>query len=122
MLPEDVAQFLRTSIPSVWTLETLLLMQRAAARVWNAQDLIRELKSSALVVAQALAALGATGLVLEEAPGEYRYQPARAELAELVERVAAAYAEFPFAVTQAILAAPSDKIRTFADAFRIKKD
>jgi hypothetical protein len=122
VLPDDVTQFLQTSVPSVWTLEMLLLMRRAAARVWGADELNRELRGSALVVAQACAALAAAGLAVEEAPGRFRYQPARPELAEIVDRLAALYAEFPFAVTQAIIAAPRSNIRTFADAFRLKKD
>ncbi|HUK57806.1 MAG TPA: hypothetical protein VLV50_01150 [Stellaceae bacterium] len=122
MIPDDVKAFLQTSLPSVWTLELLLLMRRTPARVWSADELIRELRASALVVARACAALAAAGLAVEDEPGKFRYQPARPELAQMVERLAAVYVEFPFAVTQAILAAPSDKVRTFADAFRLKKD
>ncbi|MGH7088899.1 MAG: hypothetical protein ACREFQ_08360, partial [Stellaceae bacterium] len=59
---------------------------------------------------------------LEEDRGTYRYQPARAELGATAERLAACYLETRYAVTQAILAAPNNQIRTFADAFRIKKD
>lgn len=109
-------------MPSVWALEMLLLIRRAPARVWSMDELNRELRGSALVVAQACAALAAAGLAIEEEPGKFRYQPARPELAQTVDRLAALYAEFPFAVTQAILAAPSSKIRSFADAFRLKKD
>jgi hypothetical protein len=36
-----------------------------------------------------------------------------------VERV---YAERPSAVVKAILSAPNDKIQSFADAFRLRKD
>jgi hypothetical protein len=122
VLPDDVKAFLQTSIPSVWTLEMLLLMRRAPARVWSADELNRELRGSALVVARACAALVAAGLAIEEAPGMFGYRPARPELAQMVDRLAHVYAEFPYAVTQAILAAPSDKVRTFADAFRLKKD
>ena len=120
MLPDDVKNFLQTSVPSVWTLEMLLLLRRAPDRMWSAEELIRELRASALVVAQACAALSLAGLAVEESSGRYRFQPARPELARMVDRLAALYAEFPYAVTQAILAAPSTKIRTFADAFRFR--
>jgi hypothetical protein len=122
VIPEDVLQFIQTSIPSVWTLELLLLMRRFAARAWSAQTLNSELRSSMLIITSGLAALIAAGLVLEQAEGSYCYRPARPELGDLVDRLASAYAEYPFAVTQAILAAPNDKIRNFANAFRIKKD
>jgi hypothetical protein len=124
VIPDDVLHFIQASIQSVWTLELLLLMRRALDRAWTAPALIAELRSSTLVVANGLAALLAAGLIIEETEGCFVYRPARAELGEVVDRLAAAYADFPFAVTQAILSAPNDKIRTFADAFRIrtKKD
>ncbi len=97
-------------------------MRRSPDRTWTAEAINGELRSSSLIVANGLAALIAAGLVIEEAEAKYRYRPARPELGVLVDRLATAYAEFPFAVTQAILGAPNDKIRIFADAFRIKKD
>jgi len=122
VIPEDVLQFIHSTIASVWTLELLLLLFRNPSSSWSAESLNRELRASALVVADGLAALTAAGLVVEESPGLYRFQPARPEIGALLHRLAEVYAEFPFAVTQAILAAPNRKIRTFADAFRIKKD
>lgn len=103
-------------------LEVLLLMRRQPDRAWDARALTGELRSSPLVTSSSLAALIAAGLVIEESAGTYRYRPARNELRDIVDRLAAAYAEYPFAVTQAVLHAPNDKVRLFADAFRIKKD
>lgn len=97
-------------------------MHREPERTWAAADLIRELRGSVLVVSNATAALTAAGLVLEETSGSFRCNPVRPELGAAVDRLAASYRETPFAVTQAILAAPSDHIRSFADAFRLKKD
>lgn len=122
MLEQDVRDLIGTSISSVWTLEVLLLMHREPERAWNAADLIRELRGSALIVANALRALTAAGLVLEVELGSYRYNPVRPELTETVNRLAVAYGETRFAVVGAILAAPNNQIRTFAEAFRLKKD
>lgn len=121
-LSEDVGSLIASAIPSVWTLEVLLLMHAAPQHAWSANELIRELRGSALVVANAIAALTAAGLVLEEAPGSFRYNPARPELGATVDRLAESYRATRFAVIQAILASPSDRIRSFADAFRLKKD
>ena len=122
VISDELLQFIRTSVSSVWTLELLLLMRRSPDRAWTTDALNGELRSSSLIVANGLAALTAAGLVIEDANATYCYRPARPELGVLADQLAAAYAEFPFAVTQAILAAPNDKIRIFADAFRIKKD
>lgn len=120
MLSEDVLRFIRTTIRSVWALELLLLLRRDPARAWTVKALIRELRGSAGIVAGAMTELEAAGLVAA-ADGAFRYQPASPELDALVAATAAAYTEYPVAVTQAIFTAPSDKIRLFADAFRIKK-
>ena len=62
------------------------------------------------------------GLVSKSSDEAYRFWPVSPELDQLVNDVAAAYASSPVAVTKAILSAPSTSVRTFADAFRIKKD
>jgi hypothetical protein len=122
VISDDVLHFLQSFLPSVWTLEVLLLMRRAPAQGWTAQRINAELRASTLIVSNALAALIAAGLVVEDADALFCYRPVRAELGTLVDRLAMAYTETPFAVTQAILASPNEKIRTFADAFRVKKD
>jgi hypothetical protein len=122
MIPEDVQQFIQTAIPSIWTLELLLLMRRHPTPTWTAEALNRELRASSLVVAAGLTTLIAAGLVVEEQPGLYGYNPARPNLAEMIDRLAAAAADFPFAVNQLILASPDKKLRTFANAFQIRKD
>jgi hypothetical protein len=120
VLSEDVLRFIRTTIRSVWALELLLLLRRDPARAWNVEALIRELRGSAGIVAGAMTELEAAGLVAA-ADDAFRYRPASPELDALVAATAAAYAEYPVAVTHAIFTAPSDKIRLFADAFRIKQ-
>ena len=120
MLPDDVLQFVRAAIRSVWVLELLLQLHRDPGRAWGVDELIRELRASTGIVAGGLAELVSARLV-EENGGLYRYKPLPA-LAGLVERLAAAYSTYPVAVTQAILSAPSDRIQSFADAFRIKKE
>jgi hypothetical protein len=109
-------------LKSVWALELLLLLRRERCRCWSADDLNRELRASPGLVAEILGTLTSAGLVGEEAENRYRYQPATAELERLAEELEAAYAARPLAVVHAILAAPNEKIRTFADAFRFKRD
>lgn len=121
MVREDVLRFLRTTVGSVWALELLLLMRREAVRDWTVDGLTRELRSSDGIIRTELARLGAAGLVVA-ADGVYRYHPANAALGALVEQVAANYATFPIAVTQAVLEAPNRKIQLFADAFRVKRE
>jgi hypothetical protein len=122
MLPVGVDRFLRGTVRSIWQLELLLLLHRQRARLWTADELVRDLRASMLIVGDALDTLQKAGLVSRNANDQYQYWPITPELDHLIDEVAAAYAGSPVAVTEAILSAPSSSVRTFADAFKIKKD
>ena len=75
MISEDaVLSFAAALFKSVWALELLLMLRRGAARAWGADELIRELRSSQVVIAEALNNLVVAGLVVEEEGGRFRYQ------------------------------------------------
>ncbi len=118
----DLLLFIQSSIRSVWSLELLLHLRRHSSRTWRPDELVRELRASDFVVSEALAALQAPGLVTPEQGGTYRYLPASADLDRLVGLLERQYRERPQSVTKAIFSAPSDKLQTFADAFRLKRD
>lgn len=122
MLPPNVDRFLRDAVRSVWDLELLLLFRRQRPRLWTADELVRDLRASILIVGDSLDALQKAGLVSKNANEQYQYWPISPELDQLVDEVATAYSSSPVAVTEAILSAPSSSIRIFADAFKIKKD
>lgn len=120
MLSDDVLDFLRNAIGSIWALEQLLLMHQDATRSWSVEDLTRELRSNTAIVTSILLQFATVRLV-REIDSRYVYGPSSNELNQLVARVADSYARFPFAVKQAILTTPNRQIQLFADAFRIKK-
>ena len=119
MTEEDVYTFIRDSIGSVWALELLILIQRHNERLWHAEELVRELRSSETIVAEALARLSAAGLVVQTGDS-YLYRPATAHLKHMVEELQKTYAAKPVTVIKAIMAAPNDKLRIFSDAFKLK--
>ncbi|MGH6771466.1 MAG: hypothetical protein ACRECO_20895 [Xanthobacteraceae bacterium] len=120
MPEEDLVAFVATSISSVWALELLLLLRRDPAKYWEAESLIRELRSSPVVIDEGLKRLQGAGLVMQDDRGTYRYQAASPRLDQLVSELQAAYATRPMTVIEAIVAAPSDKLRAFSDAFKLK--
>jgi hypothetical protein len=122
LIAGDVLQFIQSSFKSIWSLELLLFLQRSADRAWSTAELVRELRGSEYVVRQSLTSLLAAGLVSVEANETFRYLPASPDLDRLAIETARAYRERPGAVRQAILSAPNEKLQTFADAFRLKKD
>ena len=51
----------------------------------------------------------------------YRYAPANEELNGIVDALAESYANYRVAVIGLIFARPSERITSFADAFRIRR-
>lgn len=120
MTEETVLSFVKSAIRSAWSLELLLLMQRRP-QAWGTEDLVRQLRASTGVVREGLASLITAGLVASRETGIYTYAPISLALSELVSALGDLYSRKPVAVRNAIFSAPTDKIRSFADAFLFKK-
>ena len=119
-IPDTILSFIRGSITSVWALELLLFLKTREATAWKVEQLVRELRGSSPLIADLLISLHRSGLV-EQDGDAYRYSPANDDLSGLVDQLERLSTERPFAVRNAILAAPHDRVQVFADAFRIKK-
>jgi hypothetical protein len=118
---EEVVTFIRTHLGSVYTLELLLLVKRFRDKSWDVGDLVRELRSSRTAVGDALNRLNRAGFVSEHPPGTYSFVPASPELERLAAEIETVYTNRPISVVKAIVAAPTDKLRQFSDAFKIKE-
>lgn len=122
MISEDaVLSFAAALFKSVWALELLLMLRRGAARAWGADELIRELRSSQVVIAEALNNLVVAGLVVEEEGGRFRYQGGTPVMEETVTALESLYAAKPTAVIREIVTTPNMKLKILSDAFRIKE-
>jgi hypothetical protein len=121
VIPDDLLRLIRGSIKSVWTLDVLLLMRREA-KSWPVDELARELRGNRTLVHDVLSALARAGLVAADDDGNYRYRPASEEADAMVGRLERIYIERPLALIKEIVSAPNEKIQSFADAFRLKKD
>jgi hypothetical protein len=120
VIEKDVLALAAATIKSVWTLELLLLLRRDRARSWQTGQLVGELRSSDVLVRQGLESLKHAGLAVEDAEGFYRYQAASSEMDEFARELEALYAAKRVSVVKAIMTAPNDKLRFFADAFKLK--
>jgi hypothetical protein len=118
---DQILDFIRSSVKTVWSLELLLFMRRSADRALTAEQIVRELRSSRNIVTEAIGVFVLAGILREEETG-FRYGPATEELDQLVERLAREYAERPTSVVNAIVEVQSGKLQDFANAFRIKRD
>jgi hypothetical protein len=122
VIESEVFDFVRFSIRSVWNVELLLYLRRAGDRAWAPEELVRELRASASVVKDGLDALQTGGLAAPDQSGLWRYAPASPVFDRLTTELGALYRERPTAVTGALFATKHDPLRSFADAFRLRKD
>jgi hypothetical protein len=119
---EEVANFIRTTFRSVWSLELLIYLSDRPGRGCSRHDLVTSLRASELIVSQSLDALIAAGLVSVDDQGEACYLPAAADLDKLTAATKLLYARTPDAVRRLIISSTTGGIAAFADAFRLRKD
>jgi len=119
---ETVSSFLRSTFRSLWALELLLHLKRTRERTWARDELIEELRGSALIVEQSLDGLMRAGLVSVDADGRARFQPANDELDRLVDAAEDLYLRKPGTVRRTIVSGSHSGLAIFADAFRLWKD
>lgn len=123
-IPQVVRAFIAQNIESAELLETLLLVHSAPEREWTPEDVassIYTVPASAIRRLEQLVALRlarSTGAV----DPAYRYAPGSADLADQVSALAAAYRANRVAVINLVYSTPPDPLRSFADAFKLRKD
>jgi hypothetical protein len=122
--PDDVQSFLSEHISSVAQLEVLLLLRSRRDQEWTPAEVAKALYTTPDIVAEQLADLQRRGLlaVTDGSNLHYRYWPSTPELDASVERLDVTYRERRVAVITYIYSQPVDKVRTFADAFRLRRD
>ncbi len=126
MIPQHIADFLRIAIKSTWALDLLRLLKNTPERAWSAAELTAELRGSMAMVENILAQFGRWGLAAEVSSARFRYT-AVSGLDATVEETLRLYTERPVAVIELIAQTPTEmttaeKLQSFVDAFRLKKD
>jgi DNA-binding GntR family transcriptional regulator len=107
----------RQHIPSVWSLELLLLLRSRPGEAWRPDALVRELRASTPLIAGCLARLQEAGLAVNE-EGAWRFAPATAELERFCDHLSEAYQTRPVALIN-MIATPS-QVQDLANAFKFK--
>ena len=119
---QDVASFIGSSFKSVWAIELLLHLKRHPERDWSKEDLLGALRASELVVSSNLDWLTRAGLIVRNEDGSARYAPAAPDLEQMADATELLYAKKPDAVRRMIIAAATDGLTAFADAFRLRRE
>ena len=126
-IPDRVKAFVAGHIDSVIRLEVLLLLRGRAGEELTADDVANALRFDPAWAAPHLSELCARGVLActegpPPRPPRYRYAPGSAELREVIDELAQCYAERRVSVTALIFSTPPSALRSFADAFRLRKD
>jgi hypothetical protein len=115
---DDISQFVRAYIPSVWALEILLLLHADPQRRWLASELLKELRASTTLVNENLSRFERHGLALKDEAG-WHFASANFWLRSMADRLSALYRERPM-YTMGLIAR-EDPLHSLAEAFRIKR-
>lgn len=119
-----VRAFIAQNIESAELLETLLLVHSAPDREWTPEDVARSIYTVPAGAMRRLEQL--VGMQLATSTGAadpaYRYAPGTPALAAQVDALAAAYRANRVGVINLVYAPPPDPLRSFADAFKLRKD
>jgi hypothetical protein len=122
-LPNDVREFIGRHIESVAQLETLLLIRKEPQRSWTADELARRLYLSDKMCKAMLDDLARQNYLICGPDHEsFAYAGADLPADKFLGLLADLYLERRVAVISEIHSKPISKVRTFADAFRFRKD
>ena len=121
-IPFEVIQFVGKHIRSLDQLEVLLLVSALPDREWSVAGVDSVIRSNpesvsrwleGFVQARILSRSGNTGL--------YRYQPSSDQIARNVATLGATYKMGRHRIVELIYSGQPDAIKSFSDAFRIRK-
>ena len=119
---DPVADFIRSSFRSVWSLELMLHLKRERDREWSTDELVDALRGSHLIVSQSLQSLMTAGLISIDRQGCARFRPVAADLDRLADDAERLYLRSPDAVRRMIVTHAHPGLTSFADAFRLWRD
>lgn len=123
-LAPELLQFVGGHVRSLEELELLVLLLGTPDEWWSAERTAAELGLPRATTARALEALSSRNLLDARVADAvvFRYGPVTPELDALARTLAAVHREQRVAVTALVLGRSADRIRGFADAFRIRKE
>ena len=122
-LSAEIIRFIQEHIKTVASLDILLLMYRNPTREWTAEGIAVDLRTNPITVRGFLDFFVEKGLITRIADNRYQYRASAAALDSNVAALAREYSMRPVTVVNTIYSAPGDdKLQSFADAFKLKKD
>jgi hypothetical protein len=121
-LPGDVERFIADHFDSIERLEILLLLRNRRPRDFAPAEVTAELRLGPASAPGQLAELARRGFVVAAGePPRYRYAPDGSEKERLMNDLDRCYAERRVTVITQIFSPRGDPVRSFADAFKLRR-
>ncbi len=124
-IPDEVRRFLDENVESIDQLEILRILSETPDKEWLARDLARMTQTPPETAAASLTALHARGLLALETRGDLLLARRGARTPGLeaqVDRLLQLYRERPVTMIKLVYARANERLRAFADAFKIRKE
>jgi hypothetical protein len=122
---DEFCRFIQTTLPSVTSAEVLLHVYTGREQTWDPREIPARLPAGVVVseadIRSGLDLLRARGLISVGPDGRIQYRPESGALDAMVQTLARAYNERPVTLIRMIYALRDSKIRSFADAFKIRR-
>ena len=122
--PVELRSFIQDTIPTVDAAELLLVLAQRPEQEYRVEGLIEAMRPTEVsepVVRRYLAQFQNQGLVAAKDNNAYQYCPETPALEAMVRALTKVFNERPVTLVRMIYAPKDEKIRSFADAFRLKK-
>jgi hypothetical protein len=120
---EGVRSFIRECVPNVDAIELLLAMAEHPERTFGMRDLFTKIRGTdapEAMLRKYLASFERFGVIRQQ-DGEYRFVPAHSDMEGIVKTLSKLYTERPVTLVRLIYALREERIRAFADAFKLTK-
>ena len=121
---DEFCRFIQSTIPTVEAAEVLLLLRSESDRWWDGAGAAGALSGTRLAEgdwARLVELWQTRGLIAVAPDKRIQFHPADADLAAHADRLALAYSERPVTLIRMIYALRDTRIRSFADAFNLRK-
>ena len=119
---DEFCAFVQASVPSVQAAELLVVLHNQPERWWDAPELVAQAGGLAEAEALRLLELFKTRGLLAAGPDKrVQFRPANPYIGAQAAKLAQAYLERPVTLIRMIYALRDTRIRSFADAFKLKR-
>jgi hypothetical protein len=121
---DEFCSFIQRTVPTVEAADLMLVLMTQPDTWWTATELAAQLRPGVMLtdadVARYVERFQKNGLLATRADKRFRYRPESGQLEADVQRLARAYRERPVTLIRMIYAFRDSKIRSFADAFKLR--